>query len=67
MEAMYDAGKSRPLETTADALYFLSLTGGKGVPSEFLGAMKKVIKTHYKADDNKYERLNPMQKPKKEK
>lgn len=67
IESMYDAGKSRPLETTADILYFLSLRYGKGVPSEFLSAIKKVIKNNYKADDNKYERLNPFQKAKQDK
>lgn len=67
IESMYDAGKSRPLETTADILYFLSIRYGKGVPSEFLSAIKKAIKNNYKADDNKYERLNPFQKAKQDK
>jgi hypothetical protein len=66
-KTMFEAGYNRPLETTADILYYLSITRGKGLPSEFLGTIKKVIKNNYKVKDGKFERLNPMQKAKEDK
>jgi hypothetical protein len=66
-KSMFEAGYNRPLETTADILYFLSIRYGKGVPSEFLGTIKKVIKNNYKVKDGNFERLNPMQKAKEDK